>query len=160
MAVSEDDAETVIPMPDGRVVDLVAEGLDLVRRHVVASVVHGPVGANDADVAVRTRSEVVENPRPDRALDQLHGLGLVHLLPPGRLEDRHRGQASGPHGCVVELGGASVGGDLVDRGPVDVAAPQDQRGADVSLVLEESSFQQGARRNDARLRVGVHAEEL
>ncbi len=50
--------------------------------------------------------------------------------------------------------------DLVDAGPVNVAAPKDESGTDVSLVLEEPSFQQSTCGHDSRLRMGVHAQQF
>jgi len=122
------------------VIDQITEWLNLVRSHVVASVVDRGIGSDDANVTVGTRSEIVENTRSNGTLDQLDGFRFGHVLLPCAFENRHGGETSGSHGGVVEFRRASVGMDLVDARAVNVAAPKDEGGADVSLVLEEPSF--------------------
>ncbi len=72
-------------------VDQITEWLDLVRSHVVASVVDGGIGSDDANVAVGTRPEIVENTRSNGTLDQLDGFRLGHVLFPCAFENRHGG---------------------------------------------------------------------
>jgi hypothetical protein len=129
------------------VLDLVPERRYLVGGDHVPVVCHGPVGPDDADVAVAPRPEVVEDPGPDRALDEGDGIGLAELAAPAALKDGHGGQAPAAHGGVRELPGAAVGVDLVDVRAGDVAPAQDEGGADVALVVVQEALQVGAGRD-------------
>mmetsp|Transcript_25783 Transcript_25783/g.45466 ORF Transcript_25783/g.45466 Transcript_25783/m.45466 type:complete len:269 (-) Transcript_25783:50-856(-) len=140
--------------------DLITKGLEFIRFHVVASVIDRLVLADDADITVRSRSKIIEDTCPNRTLNQLDRLRLFEIFPPARFKDSHGSQGTRSHRRVVQFGRASMRMDLIHGRAVNVTASQDQGSADVTLVLEETSFQHGAGRDDSRWRVRVHAKQL
>ncbi|KAL3911507.1 MAG: hypothetical protein SGARI_001613, partial [Bacillariaceae sp.] len=140
--ISQSGRQTRCHGQQTRVVDLVTEQGDFVRLEIIALVFNGRVLANDADIAVGSRSQIVKDTGTNGTLDQLDGGSFVHILAPGRFKDRHGRQRTRSHGGVIQLGGTAMRMDLVDGRSVDITSTKDQGGTDMSLVLEETSLQQ------------------
>jgi len=138
-----------------------AERRNFVERLHVAVVIDRPVGANDANVAVAARPEIVEDSGANGALDQGDGLFFIQIPAPGTFKDRHGGETATAHGGVGQFAGTAVRVNLVHVRTLDVAASEHEGRADVALVVVEEAFEVGAGRDDAALfAVLLQAQEI
>ena len=144
--------------PGREIVPLAPDVRALVGALVVSEVVH-LIRGDDAQVDVAAGSEVVEDARPDRTShDAASSLG--HVLLKVRLEDRHRRERPGTHGGEGQGIAAAVRVNAEEVRAVDVHAAEHQRGAHVTLVLEQVRLEHGERGDDAGFALGGQPVEL
>mmetsp|Transcript_6262 Transcript_6262/g.17987 ORF Transcript_6262/g.17987 Transcript_6262/m.17987 type:complete len:272 (+) Transcript_6262:106-921(+) len=147
-------------LQDLRMLYLSTQRTHFIRFDVVAAVVFRSVHAKDANIAVASRTKIIENTSSNGFLHQRHSFRLCHILLPHAFHDGHGCKTSTSHGGIVELCSGSVGMNLIDSWTVQITPPKDQGSADVSLVTVQTALQKSTGSDHSRRGMCVHSQQL